>query len=142
MLIRNASQRRRRAAFTLMEMLVVVAIIVALAGIGGFFLMGALKGSQKDIAATQVKGPLTNAVQTYALKNNMKYPQTLDELLDPDPDKGGPFLVNKDALIDPWGNRYQYDSQGQKNGGRQPDIWAVAPGGELIGNWEKTARTN
>ena len=40
MLPRKDRNRQRRSAFTLMEMLVVVAIIVALAGIGGFFLMG------------------------------------------------------------------------------------------------------
>ncbi len=41
MLLRQDGKRNRRAAFTLMEMLIVVAIIVALAGIGGYYLIGA-----------------------------------------------------------------------------------------------------
>jgi general secretion pathway protein G len=133
MILRREVRRSRRAAFTLMEMLVVVAIIVALAGIGGFFLMKQLSGAQNDVAATQVKGPLTNAVQAYKVKNH-QYPQSLQQLLQPDA-KGNIYIEEADALIDPWQQPYKYDPSGPNNGGRRPDIWTVSPEGITIGNW-------
>ena len=132
-------KQQRRAGFTLMEMLVVVAIIVALAGIGGFFVMGQLASGQKDAALAQVKGPLTNACQAYNISMG-KYPDSLQMLLGKDEKGRGPYLINVDALRDPWGQLYQYDASGNKNGNLQPDIWTTAPasGGnppEVIGNW-------
>src|SRR5687768_612621 len=134
MLLRNYPNRTvRRAAFTLMEMLVVVAIIVAIAGIGGYFLFAQLGQTEKDAARLQIKGPLTDAVKTYYLRNNKQYPDNLQILLDPSV-KGGPYLEEVSALVDPWGQEYKYDKGGQKNGGRRPDIWTIAPDGEEIGN--------
>lgn len=135
MVRRTQNNRRRRAAFTLMEMLVVVAIIVALAGIGGFFLIGALTGGQKDIAATQVKA-LTQACEMYEIKHNSR-PPNLRQLLVKD-ELGGPYLKSADALRDPWGKEYQYDATGTKNNGLSPDIWTVANDQTIIGNWPKT----
>ena len=137
MLTRKSAERRRRAAFTLMEMLVVVAIIVALASIGGFFIMGALSDTQKDTASLQVKGALTAGVQAYAIKHSGRYPENLQQLLLKD-EFGGPYLDNPDVLIDPWKQQYQYDIQGTQNNGLKPDIWTVDPKtNEKIGNWPK-----
>jgi len=134
MILRQQRKQNRRAAFTLMEMLVVVAIIVALAGIGGYFLLGQLSQSQRDVARAQVRGPLTNAVKTYYIRHNT-WPQSLDQLLQADA-KGPPILEDRDALVDPWQSHYQYDQSGPMNGGRRPDIYAVDPkDGTKIGNW-------
>jgi general secretion pathway protein G len=137
MLLRQESSRQRRAAFTLMEMLIVVAIIVALAGIGGYFLLGALIESQEEIARTQASGTLTNACKTYYMKHN-EWPQSLQQLLQKDA-LGGPYLETPDALIDPWGQPYQYNAQGPNNNGMKPDIWAVPKNNpnNKIGNWSK-----
>jgi general secretion pathway protein G len=137
MLLRHESkcQRQRRSAFTLMEMLVVVAIIVALAGIGGFFLLGQLGGAQEDLAQAQVSGALTSACQAYKIKHN-DYPDNLQVLLQKDA-LGGPWLESQDALMDPWSHPYQYDKTGQKNQGMKPDIWTVSPNQKTIGNWPK-----
>lgn len=139
MLLRQGSQRQRRSAFTLMEMLVVVAIIVALAGIGGFFLLGALKESQESIAETQCRGALTQACQQYYVKHNGEFPQSLVQLTQRD-NIGGPYLESADALTDPWGHPYQYDASGPKNNGTKPDIWTVVPNSnpqKKVGNWPK-----
>ena len=133
MILRREVRRQRRAAFTLMEMLVVVAIIVALAGIGGYFLLNQLSQSQKDVARAQVKGPLTDSCKTFYLKNH-QWPPSLDQLLVND-GKGGPYLEDRDALKDPWGQAYQYDPSGPMNEGRRPDIWSQSPDGQKIGNW-------
>lgn len=135
MIQRMDRKRQRRAAFTLMEMLVVVAIIVALAGIGGFFLLGQLFQSQKDIAAIQAKA-LGEACQRYAIKHNGEFPNQLDDLLVKD-GLGGPYLESRDAMLDPWGHPYQYDKTGPNNNSMRPDIWAVDKEGNKIGNWPK-----
>jgi general secretion pathway protein G len=137
MQLRQSSSRTRRAAFTLMEMLVVVAIIVALAGVGGFFLMRALSDSQKDIAKTQVR-VLTDACRAYAIKHANNFPESLDLLLAAD-QRGGPWLEDRDALKDPWEKPYQYNKAGPRNQGKRPDIWTIDPTTQQeIGNWPDT----
>ncbi len=100
-----------------------------------YFGMGALGDSGIDIAAAQIHGPLAQACEAYRAKLG-EYPQKLEKLLEQNA-KGGPFLETPDALIDPWGNPYQYDSQGPRNNGLKPDIWTVSPNGVEIGNWPR-----
>jgi len=135
MLIRHKTIHQRRAAFTLMEMLVVVAIIVALAGIGGYFLLGQLGQSQKDIAKTQAKTTLTNACKTWAIRHGGAFPDSLQQLLSKDELGNPPILENQDALKDPWGHVFQYDKNGTNNQGLYPDISTTAPDGTKVGNW-------
>src|SRR5262245_25938037 len=132
MIQRMQTNRQKRAGFTLMEMLVVVAIIVALAGIGGFFIMGQLVGGQKDAAYAQVNGPLTQACQAYFIKNQ-QWPQSLEILLQKDA-HNAIYLDKPDAIMDPWGKKYQYDPNGPQNQGLKPDIWTVHADGTMIGN--------
>jgi len=122
-----------RSGFTLMEMLVVVAIIVALASLGGYYFLGQANQARKSTAKLQVQ-MLTKAAKTYWLEHNDQWPQSLQALLMRD-DYGGPYLENTDALIDPWGQPYQYNPVGPQNNGMYPDIWSLAPDGKQIGNW-------
>jgi general secretion pathway protein G len=130
--VRNAALR---TAFTLMEMLVVVAIIVMLAGVGGFYFVNQQRHSQKKTAEIQVRA-LTQMCEAFATNNNTEYPRELPDLLREDV-VGGPYLKTVDGLVDPWGQQYQYVFPGTINGGRQPDIWTDAPDGTRIGNWSK-----
>src|SRR5262245_23295088 len=119
MLLRRESKCQRRAGFTLIEMLVVVAIIVALASVGVFALMPMLTGGQKDAAKTQIKG-LTGACQAYAAKHG-SFPETLDVLTVKDEQGYGPY-VEPDAIFDPWSTpanqrKYNYAKEGPKNNG-------------------------
>jgi len=133
MILRVANKRTRRAAFTLLEMLVVVAIIVALAGVSTFFLFGAMRDSEKDIARIKCKS-LGDVCVQFSIKNK-HFPGSLQELLNKDQKGYGPYLEDPDALIDPWGRPFMYDQSGQHNRGRRPDISAQAPDGMIIGNW-------
>ena len=131
-MMQRTRRRLARTAFTLMEMLVVVAIIVALAGIGGYYYLQRVDEAKKQVAAQQTK-VLTQAVQTYKIDHG-DYPASLEALLVRSDEGKGPWLDSADALIDPWGRPYQYDPAGSNNGGLKPDIWSEGPEGQ-IGNW-------
>ncbi len=77
---------------------------------------------------------LTQASQAYFIKNR-EWPQSLADLLKKDGNGVGPYLENKDALLDPWMKPFQYDPAGPKNKGLKPDIWTVTPEKVVIGNW-------
>jgi general secretion pathway protein G len=132
MRIQHQARRQARRAFTLMEMLVVVAIIVMLAGIGGYYFVQSYEDSKRSAAKVQTK-VLTEACDAYRLSHGTN-PPSLQSLLVGD-EEGGPYLKTQEALMDPWKGQYQYNAQGPNNGGRQPDIWANAPNGQQIGNW-------
>lgn len=125
-----------RRGFTLMEILVVVTIILILAGLGGYYLIGQANEARKSAAKIQVK-TLTQAAETYNLDHLGNYPPNLQILLTRDGAGKGPYLKNQDALIDPWGNPYQYNAAGPMNNGTQPDIWSESQYGK-IGNWSQS----
>lgn len=132
MLIRGkAENARARAAFTLMEVLIVVAILVVLASVSSIYVFKFLDDSKKQTARLKMDN-LTTVARACQLKTefNGAFPQTLQEM--------GPYLETADAIVDPWGNEFKYDPTGANNGGRKPDISTVAPDGELICNWART----
>src|ERR1700746_1516547 len=102
----------RRAAFTLMEMLVVVAIIVVLAGVGGAYLIGRLNDAKVD--ATKIRArEISNAIDTFFVDNSV-YPTQLTDLLVVNQTTGkGPYLKNQEYIIAPLTNQvYTYDPSG------------------------------
>ena len=134
MLVRNLPKpteaARKRAGFTLTEMLVVVAIIVVLAGIAVPITMGVLDNAKKDAARANVH-TIVNAVTAYYLHFST-YPQDLETV------RGWTGSgLKEEVLTDPWGGRYQY-SQGNSHGGEDAfEVWTTAPDGEQLGNWPR-----
>jgi general secretion pathway protein G len=134
MTVRQDLLRRggRRSAFTLMEVLVVVAILVVLAGVGVPLYLRYLEDSKKDIAKTTAS-QLGQACVTFHVKYQ-RLPESLQELVQP-PDGGKPYVEPK-MLQDPWGKPFQYQPEGPNNGALgKPDVFTVAPDGTQIGNW-------
>ena len=131
---RVAARSTFRAGFTLMELLVVVALLVVLAGTGGVIYMNYLEGAKEDVAKSQVQ-VLTEAAQMYQIKTG-SYPPDLNTLTQPTAD-GKVASLETSALIDPWQRPYQYQYPGQHHPGQnKPDVWSTGPDGNTqIGNW-------
>lgn len=131
----NRSTQRARGGFTLLEILMVVAIIVVLAGLATMYLIPALNSSQADLAKVKARSLETPAT-TYKLKNG-SFPTDLTILTQPDPKYQNNAYVPEDAILDPWGKQYQIQFPGEVNKGGKPDIFTTDPNtGEKIGNWK------
>ena len=129
---------RRRQGFTLVEVLVVMAILVLLAGLVAPKVLGSKKKADIGTAKTQI-GALKGALERYALDMN-EFPTTeqgINALVEqPDAsEKGessggkwdGPYLTTEQMPLDPWGNAYQYEYPATHGKGKEPEIWSYGP---------------
>lgn len=98
-----------------------------------FTVFGPLDGDSKASRTKSDAMTLSSAVQMFK-DSTGAYPTCLQQLAHP-PDGGKPYLDREEFLLDAWGRQFDYDPQGPRNEGKQPDIWTVTPQGELIGNW-------
>jgi general secretion pathway protein G len=135
MILRSDSRSRlhARAAFTLLEVLIVVAIIVVLAGGATLTFLKFQEGAYEDTAYTRIKN-IEKAALAIQIRSGA-LPGSIAEMVQPSADGGRPAIDDPEAIKDPWGREFQYDAAGSRNGGSRPDIWTVAPNGKTIGNW-------
>jgi len=124
--------RAARRGFSLLEVLVVVAIIVMLAGLGGYYVVQQYEDAKVSTAKIQAS-TLSEKAETYKV-NNGDYPPSLDALAQPQPNGGSP-LVPPDKLRDPWGRPFQFDPAGARNGGLKADVFTTTPRGVTVGNF-------
>jgi general secretion pathway protein G len=124
--------RKTRTAFTLLEVLVVVAIIVMLAGVGGYYLLQRYEDSKISRAKIDCES-LSAQVEIYHT-NNGSYPNSMQQLTQTQPN-GMSALVPPDKVKDPWGKEYRIDGAGQHNGGLKADVFTTTPKGQTIGNF-------
>jgi general secretion pathway protein G len=124
--------RKNRTAFTLLEVLVVVAIIVMLAGVGGYYLLQRYEDSKVSRAKTDCLG-LSAQADIFKM-NNGHYPTSIEQMAQPQPN-GGSALVQPDAVRDPWGKPYTIDPNGPRNGGNKADVYTTTPKGVIVGNF-------
>ncbi len=119
---RNQSRRRvarsvssvRRAAFTLLELLLVLAILVVITGIVMVNLGGAQTEAYIGSATAQMRG-LKGNIDHFKLRIGT-VPESLDELRDgpSDASKKAKWTdpIAKEIPVDPWTNPYQYTKNG------------------------------
>jgi general secretion pathway protein G len=133
MLIRPLTSPRatRRAAFTLLEVLIVVAILVVLAGTSSLYVFKYLENSKVNRAKVDVK-TIQTAAEAYKVQTG-ELPESLQQLVSP-PDGGKPY-IEQQYIMDPWGKPYSYESSGQHSNGTHPDVWTTTPDGQQVGNW-------
>jgi general secretion pathway protein G len=129
---RPAARTRQRLGFTLMEVLVVAAIIVILAGVGGVVYSNYLDKARVDKARIDVKS-LADAVEAYKI-NYGDYPESLAILCERQPD-GHAAVLEVGALQDPWGKQYAYEATNRNQLTGKPRISTTAPDGAPIANW-------
>jgi len=120
------TRKTTRRAFTLLEVLIVVAIIVMLAGIGGYYLFARYEEAKLGKAKADCHS-LAEQVEIYKL-NNDAYPGSIEALTTAQPNGGDP-LVPGDKVRDPWGKLYQIDGSGLK-----ARVYTTGPKGQVIDN--------
>ncbi|MEN9841072.1 MAG: hypothetical protein RL376_872 [Verrucomicrobiota bacterium] len=139
--------RRARRAFTLLEILVVLAIIGLLVGLGVKNADKILGGSQVSIAGIFVNDTMKTSLVRYRIDMG-DYPSTaegLEALVTAPASKAerwkGPYIEAKGGKLpeDPWAQPYQYRYPGTQNKGGY-DLFSKGPdkteGSEDdIGNW-------
>jgi len=135
MILKRQAQATTRAAFTLMEMLVVVAILVVLAGAAVPIYLNYLANARIDRAKVDCKN-IALAVEAYQARSG-QYPPSLQALTqayqDQTTGQQQKATLEPAALIDPWGQPYQYDPNDlDANTGRVRIYSKGPPGGAPI----------
>lgn len=124
---------RNNRAFTLIEIMVVVVIIAALAAMVVPRLSGRSDQARVAIAKADISSSLATALKLYDLDNG-QFPSTeqgLNALL-------GPYIENKP--VDPWGRPYRYKYPGEHNR-LSYDLYSLGKDGadgteDDVKNWE------
>lgn len=126
--------RKASRGFTLIEILIVLALIGIVAALSIDGLGDLFSGGQEDAAQNWVNGAGKQYVELYFLKARA-YPKSINDLMSAPKPGIDPVVKKASALLDPWNNQYQYKYPGAKNAG-DFDLWTVTPDGKTIGNWD------
>jgi general secretion pathway protein G len=136
--------RRGHGAFTLIELLLVMVILVTLATLVVPRFAGRAESTKKQAAAVDIKSNIRVALGMFETDCG-RYPTTAEGLAalvnQPQnaPNWQGPYFENSIMPKDPWGNPYIYECPGQHNI-KGYDLSSCGPdgqpgGGDDIDNW-------
>lgn len=135
---------RRRTGFTLMEVLLVLAILVILGSLAAMSFTGVMGQSDIDAAKAQV-GLFKPAIEIYQATFR-QYPPSLQAFVSPPPDVDqAKWKINFASAypsgipLDPWKREYKFAAPGTHNPNGY-DVWSSGPDGvdgteDDIGNW-------
>ena len=134
---RRTIPRSRRGGFTLIEVLLVLAILGVIAAMVVPNLLGRQREANIKMARQSIQG-VEGAAKNFAVDHDGEYPQTLDQLIQPELVNGmqkAPYL--EEPPLDPWKTPIQY--QPPVEFGQKPLITSFGPnrqqgGGDDITN--------
>jgi len=142
---RSSRSRRRRRGFTLIEVLLVLAILVIVGSVAVINYFGIHEAARIDAAKLQIKG-FMEPLRIFRLQQG-GYPPTeqglnalLLEMTTIDGRITGGRYIEPPLKPDPWGRPYQYVYPSM-HGMDAPDIWSCGPDGvpntdDDIGSWQ------
>jgi len=142
---RSSRSRRRRRGFTLIEVLLVLAILVIVGSVAVINYFGVHTAAKIDAARLQIKG-FMEPLRIFRLQQG-GYPPTeqgLGALLLPmttiEGRTTGGYYIEPPLKPDPWGNPYRYEYP-SRHGMDLPDVWSCGPDGvpstdDDIGSWQ------
>ncbi len=111
-------KNRHRQGFTLLELLLVMAILVILASLSTVAVLSMQANAQNKAAFTQIS-MLKTQCRSFKL-STLAFPKKLDDLValpaGMSPTTwGGPYLQDKNIPKDPWQNPYKYSAKDATN---------------------------
>lgn len=124
-------KRSRKSGFTLMEVLLVMAILVVLAGIAALGYTQMQKGAYRDKAQVDIQA-IETACQAYQLHMGTLPTSIQDLAAAPNGSKKwrGPYLdVSKPIPTDPWDQQYVIQPR-NINGMDVPWVYSIGPDGQ------------
>ena len=140
-----AEARRKRAGFTLVELMVVIVIIGLLATVVAINVLPSQDRAMVGKARADIS-TLEQAIETYRL-DNLDFPADLQALVAAPADLPRPERYRQGGYVrrlpeDPWGNPYGY--RRQSNHGGQFDVFSLGADGKEggegndadLGNWQ------
>jgi general secretion pathway protein G len=148
------NRRARRGGFTLLEVLLVLAILGVIAAIVVPNLLGRQQKANVDATRSSINS-LENGLRMYAIDHDGTFPeggseQMLEALLRPkDRDGNTMKAYMDDEPKDAWGHvlNYQYPGNNHPEGVDRPDIWSNGAngqnedgGGDDVNNWAEAQK--
>ncbi|MCA9036996.1 MAG: type II secretion system protein GspG [Planctomycetaceae bacterium] len=150
-----AAPQRSRSAFTLLELLIVLAIILVIAAMVVPNLVTSQGEAMIKVAKANIKS-LEDVAKRYAVDHDASYyigsgQDAWNEFMAPQPYRDRqlkPYF--EDIPLDPWGNLYGYEWDGtghsKVSNAAKPAIWSFGPNkqddggsGDDINNWTTSA---
>lgn len=133
----RATRTRARRGFSLIEIMIVIAIVALLGGVVGFALFARFGEAQAEIARVQMDN-ISDALKDFRRRFN-RYPTDEEglsvlwssaNLEDPEEEEKWTATLEEPIAVDPWGNEWGYRQQSENGNEDNFDLWSFGKDGE------------